>query len=42
MSQPTPQGPNASVRPFTLDEPQFDMNSYLGRVQYYYYILNPR
>jgi hypothetical protein len=29
------------TRPFSIDEPEFNMNKYTGRVAYFFKILNP-
>ena len=32
---------NAKTRPFRLDEPEFNMGSYLGRVRHFFKLFNP-
>jgi len=32
---------NQTVRPIAIDEPEFNMNKYTGRVRYFFKILNP-
>lgn len=32
---------NNSIRPFRLDEPQFNMNTYFGRMSHFFRVFNP-
>jgi len=31
----------ANARPFRLDDPEFDMNAYWGRVHHFFRVFNP-
>ena len=32
---------NQSLRPFRLDDPQYNMNTYFGRMRHFFKVFNP-
>lgn len=41
MAHHTQDNANNSVRPFSLSDPQYNMNTYFGRLSHFFNVFNP-